>query len=137
MFFSVSFVPTDNSADVRIGDFKFNQDVSRHEVEHILIEKARAFMKQKMSAKKLKKTVVFYDGNVMKRGLDGVIYVPRIVPDRCPSDYYKMRDEAERQERQERDANREADFALNEQIRKFVGSELVNGGLRIQILMKQ
>lgn len=137
LLFNVSFVPTDNSADVRIGDFKFGQSVSRYEVERILIEKAQVFMKQTMASKKIKKTVVFYDGSIIKRGLDGVVYVPKIVPDRCTADYYKMRDEAERQARRERYADREADIALNEQVRKFVASELAYGGLRIQILMKQ
>lgn len=60
------------------------------------------------SVKQKRRTVMFYDGNILKKQMNGVVLVPRN-PLRIDKNYVTYRDEAERQERETEQAGSDAE----------------------------
>ena len=60
------------------------------------------------SVKQKRRTVMFYDGNILKKQMNGVVLVPRN-PLRIDKNYVTYRDEGERQERETEQAGSDAE----------------------------
>lgn len=76
---------------------KFGETVDMSKILDLYRNVARKIIKKPAGAKPMKRTVVFYDGSIPKKLLNGVMLVPRnpINPTRA---WRSLRDEAERQE---------------------------------------
>ena len=74
-------------------------------------------------------TVVFYDGQIMKKGMNGVTYVPRKPPGLMPRNYHEMVSEARRQEFEAEEAKREA----RESFCGKIANSLDEGRIKIEI----
>jgi hypothetical protein len=81
-------------------------------------------------------TVVFYDGKIMKKGMNGVTYVPRDPSGLMPRNYYDMAEEARRQESLAEEAKREAERAEQKARESFCGkiaNSLDEGRIKIEM----
>lgn len=105
---------------------------TREEVKGEIVERqarTRLASLRKPKLKKFKQTVVFYDGDIIKKGIDGVTRIPRTfkylgtsryddyihisdVKRRTREKWERMRDEAERQERRVIEVNAENHAAM-------------------------
>jgi hypothetical protein len=78
---------------------------------------------------------VFYDGKILKKGMNGVTYVPRN-PGRMPRNYWEMAEEARRQESLAEEAKREAERAEQKARESFCGkiaNSLDEGRIKIEM----
>jgi hypothetical protein len=79
---------------------------------------------------------VFYDGKIMKKGMNGVTYVPRNPPGLMPRNYHDMASEARRQEFEARRQESLADEAMREARKSFcskIANSLDQGRLKIEM----
>ena len=113
--FGVTYVSADRKAEIPVKNVTFDQSVSRRDVLDAVTQHAlKSFRPPKPAAKMKRRTVVFYDGLMVKNELNGVTYVPRTPPRRANKTYYSLCDEARRQEGLEEEARQSAEEAVRE-----------------------
>ena len=98
--YDVSYLPARGKA-LPLGPFAFGKPLGRSELQSAVLAVALKNWrppKAKAKGKAFRPTVVFYDGKTIKKGADGVTYVPRSPEGRVGSSYAKLCDEARRQE---------------------------------------
>ena len=96
--YDVSYLPARGKA-LPLGSFAFGKPLGRSELQAAVLDVAlKNWHPPKTKAKVPRRTVVFYDGKNIKKGADGVTYVPRSPAGRVGSNYGKLCDEASRQE---------------------------------------
>lgn len=140
--FAVSYVMPDKKATVPVEITSFDANVKRSQVIDKVVQhelKSLRPSKTRTKAKVKRPTVVFYDGKILKKGMDGVTYVPR-----NPSagnmgrNYFKYADEARRQERLADEANMSASHAEVEfraNISRKIAESLDAGRIKIEMLV--
>ena len=97
--YNVSYLPS-RGKELPLGRYAFGQPLGRIELQSAVLSVAMKNWrppKAKTKTKAFRPTVVFYDGKTIKKGADGVTYVPRSSGRAGPS-YGKLYDEARRQE---------------------------------------
>lgn len=92
----LSFLPANGKA-VPVGKFAYGQSLDRSEIEEALLSAALKSWRPP-KAKTIRRTVEFYDGSNIRRGANGVTYVPRSPTGRISSSYSRLCAEAQRQE---------------------------------------
>ncbi|MBO7687365.1 MAG: hypothetical protein J6V72_13320 [Kiritimatiellae bacterium] len=100
LVYDVSYLPARGKA-LPLGQFAFGKPLGRSELQSAVLAAALKNWrppKAKASKKAFRPTVVFYDGKTIKKGADGVTYVPRSPAGRVGSSYGKLYAEASRQE---------------------------------------
>ena len=99
--YNVSYLSA-RGKELPLGRYTFGQPLGRTELQSAVLSVAMKNWhppkaKTKAKAKAFRPTVVFYDGKTIKKGADGVTYVPRS-PGRAGPSYGKLCAEARRQE---------------------------------------
>ena len=113
--FDVYLAADDATAPVKVDTVRVGEAVDyaafARAASDLLLESRSQQAKPKIKAKKVKRTVVFYDGSRIAKGMGGVTKIPRKPPTNRTdwySDWVRLRDEAYRQEREEAKALDEA-----------------------------
>ncbi len=138
LVYDVSYLPARGKA-LPLGQFAFGKPLGRSELQSAVLAAALKNWhppKAKASKKAFRPTVVFYDGKTIKRGADGVTYVPRSPAGRMGSSYGKLCDEARRQEEklsatQESQADEAA--RAKENFCESVISSIPDGSLQVSV----
>lgn len=112
---------------ISISKTSFGHYVSCYDVTSKIKEAVAATVKKPKSNKR--RTVMFYDGGIVKKQLNGVILVPRN-PIRFDSKYADLRAEAERQEFEE---NRALDDRYAAEVEKKVNAALESARLTVTV----
>lgn len=108
--FEVYFALDDKAEPIKVGSVKFDGAVGYEAFEmaarDIVIRLKRRGEPPSLKVKKTKRTVVFYDGSHIAKGMNGVTKIPRKRPTnntdsrRRWEEWYRLRDIAEREERE-------------------------------------
>ena len=107
--YDVSYLPARGKA-LPLGAFAFGKPLGRSELQAAVLDVAlKNWHPPKAKAKAPRRTVVFYDGKNIKKGADGVTYVPRSPAGRVGSSYGKLCEEARRQEDMQAEAQASQD----------------------------
>jgi len=104
--FEVTMNLAGNKTPVTIGTVGFDEVIEGATITGVLRSVADVKVGQSKPEKAAKKTVVMYDGKIIKRQMNGVTLVPRD-PSRHTSEWDALRNEAIRQERCEREGRRD------------------------------
>jgi hypothetical protein len=114
--------------NILVGEVNLGNSISRTDmvdrIAEVQIKKTRS---GKRNEKSKRASVVLYDGPIIKRGTDGVTYVPRNPRGSIPSNYYKLYDEARRLEREQKEAEYDArsmEQLNKDKLRKVIEDEL-------------
>lgn len=120
----VSYVPEKGKGKrgaVRIGSVELGKTLVCSEMaEQVADELLRRNPTLRKKARGKRPTVVFYDGEILKKGINGVTYVPRSPRGNFSSDYFRLRDEARRQEAAMEDLDRDAERAVEEKRERMI-----------------
>jgi len=115
----------------------FDSNLHRRQIlEKVTQHALKSFRPPKTNIKVKRPTVVFYDGKIMKKGMNGVTYVPRNPSGLMPRNYYDMASEARKQESLAEEAKREAERAEQKAREIFcrnIDDSLDDGRLKIEI----
>lgn len=105
--FEVFFALSDDSTPIRVGTVPFDGEIGyaafADAAKDIIQGLRRNATPPKIKPRKVKRTVVFYDGSHIAKGMTGVTKIPRKWPTNRTdgwSEYAQLRDEARRQERE-------------------------------------
>ncbi|MDE3275391.1 MAG: hypothetical protein PUJ80_05150 [Verrucomicrobiota bacterium] len=122
--FEVLFAADDKAEPVKVGDVPFDGEVGyaafAEVARKIIADRRRNAIQPDFKAKKLKRTVVFYDGVYVAKGVNGETKVPRKWRSNVHNNtveyhrYLGLCNEARRQEREQREAVEEAKKARRE-----------------------
>ena len=135
--YDVSYLPA-RGKELPLGRYTFGQPLGRAELQSAVLSVAMKNWrppKAKTKAKAFRPTVVFYDGKTIKKGADGVTYVPRS-PGRTSSSYGKLYAEASRQEEMLAAAQGSQDDEMaraKEDFRENVISSIPDGSLQVSV----
>ncbi len=135
--YNVSYLPA-RGKELPLGRYAFGQPLTRTELQSAVLSVAMKNWrppKPKAKAKAFRPTVVFYDGKTIKRGADGVTYVPRS-PGRTGPSYGKLYAEASRQEEMLAAAQGSQDDEMaraKEDFRENVISSIPDGSLQVSV----
>ena len=135
--YNVSYLPA-RGKELPLGRFTFGQPLGRIELQSAVLSVAMKNWrppKAKTKAKAFRPTVVFYDGKTIKRGADGVTYVPRS-PGRAGPSYGKLRDEASRQEEMlaaAQGSQEDETARAKEEFSESVISSIPDGSLQVSV----
>ena len=136
--YDVSYVSARGRA-LPLGSFAFGKPLGRSELQSAVLAAALKNWrppKAKAKGKTFRPTVVFYDGKTIKRGADGVTYVPRSPAGRVGSSYAKLCDEAQRQEEMQAAAQESQDDEAARAKENFcdgVISAIPDGSLQVSV----
>ncbi len=136
--YDVLYLPARGKA-LPLGSFAFGKPLGRNELQSAVLAVALKNWrppKAKAKGKTFRPTVVFYDGKTIKRGADGVTYVPRSPAGRVGSSYGKLCDEARRQEEMQAAAQESQDdeaARAKENFCEGVISAIPDGSLQVSV----
>ena len=137
LVFAVSYVMPDKKTVVPVETLTFDSRLHRRQIlEKVTQHALKSFRPPKTNIKVKRPTVVFYDGKIMKKGMNGVTYVPRDLSGLMPRNYYDMASEARRQESLAEEAKREAERAEQKARESFCGkiaNSLDEGRIKIEM----
>jgi len=137
LVFAVSYVMPDKKTVVPVETLTFDSRLHRRQIlEKVTQHALKSFRPPKTNIKVKRPTVVFYDGKIMKKGMNGVTYVPRNPSGLMPRNYYDMASEARRQESLAEEAKREAERAEQKARESFCGkiaNSLDEGRIKIEM----
>lgn len=126
--FEVSFRLAEKDEARKIADVRFGESVPYEAFEKVASSLAKEIRRKtgttSPKVRAFKRTVVFYDGSRIARGMNGVTKVPRKRPNAYGSDYsewVRLRDVALRQESEEQSYAAEAKRAWKERNEKMNG----------------
>ena len=134
--YDVSYLPA-RGKELPLGQFAFGQLLGRTQLQEAVL--AVAFKKwkpPKTKSKTFRRTVMFYDGKTIKKGADGITYVPRSPDGRVGASYGKLCDEAMRQEEMQAALQKEQEEELarvKEDFRESVISAIPDGSLQVTV----
>ena len=139
LVFGVSYVMPDDKSMIRIESMPYNANLTRRQILDKVTQYAlKTYRPPKAKIKVKRPTVVFYDGRILKKGMNGVTYVPRNPsPENLGRNYFNYAQEARRQERLAEDAKREAEHAEQEARANFIrriADTFGAGRIKIEIL---
>ena len=138
LVYDVSYLPARGKA-LPLGPFAFGKPLGRSELQSAVLAAALKNWrppKAKASKKAFRPTVVFYDGKTIKKGADGVTYVPRSPVGRVGSSYGKLCDEARRQEEMQaatQEAQSDEAARAKENFCEGVVSSIPDGSLQVSV----
>ena len=136
--YDVSYVSARGKA-LPLGSFAFGKPLGRSELQSAVLAVALKRWhppKAKAKGKTFRPTVVFYDGKTIKKGADGVTYVPRSPAGRVGSNYGKLCEEARRQEEMQSAAQESQDdeaVCAKENFCEGVISAIPDGSLQVSV----
>ncbi len=136
--FDVSYLPARGKA-LPLGSFAFGKPLGRNELQSAVLAVALKKWhppKAKARGKTFRPTVVFYDGKTIKKGADGVTYVPRSPAGRVGSSYGKLCEEARRQEEMQESSQASQDDEATRAKENFcegVVSAIPDGSLQVSV----
>lgn len=125
-----------------LGPFAFGKPLDRSQIQSAVLAVALKNWrppKAKAKTKAPRRTVVFYDGKNVKRGADGVTYVPRSPVGRVGSSYGKLCEEARRQEEMQTAAQESQDEEVARAKENFIEaviSAIPDGSLQVSVSVK-
>ena len=136
LIFAVSYVMPDKKTVIQVESTTFDSNLHRERIiEKVTQHALKSYRPPRMNIKVKRPTVVFYDGQILKKGMNGVTYVPR-KPGRMPRNYWEMAEEARRQESLAEEAKREAERAEQKARESFCGkiaNSLDEGRIKIEM----
>lgn len=137
LIFAVSYVMPDKKTVIPVESTTFDSNLHRRQIlEKVTQHALKSYRPPKANIKVKRPTVVFYDGKIMKKGMNGVTYVPRDPSGLMPRNYYDMAEEARRQESLAEEAKREAERAEQKARESFCGkiaNSLDEGRIKIEM----
>ncbi len=137
LIFAVSYVMSDKKTVVPVESTTFDSNLHRRQIlEKVTQHALKSYRPPRVNIKVKRPTVVFYDGKIMKKGMNGVTYVPRNPSGLMPRNYYDMANEARRQESLAEDAKREAERTEQKARESFCGNianSLDEGRIKIEM----
>ena len=123
-----------------LGPFAFGKPLDRSQIQSAVLAVAlKNWRPPKVKVKVPRRTVVFYDGKNIKRGADGVTYVPRSPEGRVGSSYGKLCEEANRQEEMltaAQASQEEEAVRAKENFTEAVNSAIPDGSLQVSVSVK-
>ena len=129
LVYDVSFLPASGKA-VPVGKFAYGQSLERSQIEEALFSAALKNWRPP-KAKTIRRTVEFYDGSTIKRGANGVTYVPRSPTGRVSSSYSRLFAEAQRQEEMLASMQSDTLEQAKARIRERVISSMADGFVQV------
>ena len=138
LVYDVSYLPARGKV-LPLGQFAFGKPLGRSELQSAVLAVALKNWhppKAKAKTKTPRRTVVFYDGKNIKKGADGVTYVPRSPAGRVGSSYAKLCEEARRQEEMQESAQASQDdesARAKENFCEGVISAIPDGSLQVSV----
>lgn len=141
LVYDVSYLTARGKA-LPLGPFAFGKPLGRSELQSAVLAVAMKNWrppKVKAKGKTFRPTVVFYDGKTIKRGADGVTYVPRSPDGRVGASYGKLSAEAIRQEEMlaaTQESQDEEAARAKDNFREGVISAIPDGSLQITVKVK-
>jgi hypothetical protein len=134
--YDVSYLSARGKA-LPLGQFAFGQLLGRTQLQEAVLAVAfKNWKPPKTKSKTFRRTVMFYDGKTIKKGADGVTYVPRSPDGRVGSSYGKLCDEAMRQEEMQAASQKEQEeesTRVKENFREGVISAIPDGSLQVTV----
>ena len=134
--YDVSYLPARGKA-LPLGQFAFGQLLGRTQLQEAVLAVAfKNWKPPKTKSKTFRRTVMFYDGKTIKKGADGVTYVPRSPDGRVGSSYGKLCDEAMRQEEMQAASQKEQEeesTRVKDNFREGVISAIPDGSLQVTV----
>lgn len=128
----VSYLPSDGAPSLAAGRVGFDRYLDVFDLKNNVVNTALKNWRPP-KARSVRRTVMFYDGGTVKRGANGVTLVPRNPTGRVGSSYYKLCEEARRQEGmadESQDAAREARERFCEKVKASVESGHIKVAVR-------
>ena len=129
LVYDVSFLPANGKA-VPVGKFAFGQSLERSQIEEALVSVTLKSWRPP-KAKTIRRTVEFYDGSTIKRGANGVTYVPRSPTGRIGSSYPRLYAEAQRQEEMLASMQSDTHEQARTRMREKVNSLMADGFVQV------
>ena len=133
----VAYMESGSEKEIPVGKVPFGQSLSRREIIDSVIQAAlKSFKPPKSKVKGKKATVVWYDGDVVRRDISGVTYVPRYPKRKMPNDYSDLCAEADRQADLAEDAKEvaaQAERTARERIASRIEESFESGRLKIRV----
>ena len=137
LIFAVSYVMPDKKTVIQVESTTFDSNLHRERIiEKVTQHALKSYRPLKANSKVKRPTVVFYDGKIMKKGMNGVTYVPRNPPGLMPRNYHDMASEARRQEFEARRQESLAEEAMREARKSFcskIANSLDEGRIKIEM----
>ena len=134
--YDVSYLSARGKA-LPLGQFVFGQLLGRTQLQEAVLAVAfKNWKPPKTKSKTFRRTVMFYDGKTIKKGADGVTYVPRSPAGRVGSNYGKLCEEARRQEEMQSAAQESQDdeaVRAKENFCEGVISAIPDGSLQVSV----
>ena len=134
--YDVSYLSARGKA-LPLGQFAFGQLLGRTQLQEAVLAVAfKNWKPPKTKSKTFRRTVMFYDGKTIKKGADGVTYVPRSPDGRVGASYGKLCDEAMRQEEMQAASQKEQEeesTRVKENFREGVISAIPDGSLQVTV----
>jgi hypothetical protein len=133
--YDVTYLPARGKA-LPLGPFAFGKPLGRSELQAAVLAVALKNWRPPKAAKAPRRTVVFYDGKNIKKGADGVTYVPRSPAGQVGSNYGKLCEEASRQEEMQAAAQASQDdeaVRAKENFCEGVISAIPDGSLQVSV----
>ena len=131
LVYDVSFLPANGKA-VPVAQVAYGQPLARTQIEEALVSAALKNWRPP-KAKTIRRTVEFYDGTTIKRGANGVTYVPRSPTGRISSSYSRLYVEAQRQEEMLASMQVESVEQAKARLREKVMSSLSDGFMQVSV----
>ena len=141
LVYDVAYLPARGKA-LPLGQFAFGKPLGRSELQSAVLAVAMKNWrppKAKAKGKSFRPTVVFYDGKAIKKGADGVTYVPRSPEGRVGPSYGKLCEEARRQEDLQSAAQESQGDEVaraKENFSEAVISSIPDGSLQVSVSVK-
>lgn len=129
--FEMSILCSDAKRPQEIGRVRFSDVASPSEISKFVAEHVRARIKFS-KPKALRRTVMMYDGEIIKKGMNGQTYVPRN-PIRYDSRWNSLSEEACRQERAANKREEDAREQYEEKVSREIEKEMAHVVIFIRI----